>query len=78
MKINFLFFFIFCLNQLFCQKNDTVADVLRLENYIKLQYDNDFFSATDRYYTQGIQFSFINKFSSPNNSLIPIVFNLNN
>lgn len=30
-----------------------------LENYIRLDYDNDFFSATDRYYTQGILFSFI-------------------
>ena len=29
------------------------------ENYIRLQYDNDFFSATDRYYTQGIRLSVI-------------------
>ena len=31
----------------------------KLENYIRLQYDNDFFSATDRYYTQGIQLAVI-------------------
>ena len=30
-----------------------------LENYFSLRYDNDFFSATDRYYTQGIVLSFI-------------------
>lgn len=30
-----------------------------LENYISLNYDNDFFSATDRYYTQGIRLDFI-------------------
>lgn len=29
------------------------------ERYVSLHYDNDFFSATDRYYTQGILFSFI-------------------
>ncbi len=29
------------------------------ENYFKFNYENDFFSETDRYYTQGIQLSFI-------------------
>jgi lipid A 3-O-deacylase len=31
------------------------------ESYFKINYDNDFFSATDRYYTQGIQVQFINR-----------------
>ena len=30
-----------------------------LENYFSFNYDNDFFSATDRYYTQGIRLTFI-------------------
>ncbi len=29
------------------------------ENYFKFNYENDFFNETDRYYTQGIQLSFI-------------------
>ena len=44
---------------LFSQINDSVAISNKLENYIRLQYDNDFFSATDRYYTQGVQLSII-------------------
>ena len=36
--------------------------LVKTENYIKLNYDNDFFSATDRYYTQGIQFQIIARF----------------
>jgi len=31
------------------------------ESYVRLHYDNDFFSATDRYYTQGIQLQFIHR-----------------
>ncbi len=31
------------------------------EGYFKVVYDNDFFSATDRYYTQGIQVQFIHR-----------------
>lgn len=41
-----------------CQNTDTLPPP-KPENYISLQYDNDFFSATDRYYTQGIVLSFI-------------------
>jgi lipid A 3-O-deacylase len=40
-------------------QSDTAAIPVKLENYISLQYDNDFFSATDRYYTQGIVLCFI-------------------
>ena len=43
----------------FAQVSDSVS---KPESYIKLNYDNDFFSATDRYYTQGIQFQVINQY----------------
>lgn len=38
---------------------DSTDTPLKTENYFKLDYDNDFFSATDRYYTQGIILTFI-------------------
>jgi lipid A 3-O-deacylase len=41
------------------QQNDSLALPLKTENYLSLNYDNDFFCATDRYYTQGIKFNFI-------------------
>src|SRR4051812_30786752 len=34
---------------------DSAATNLSPESYFKFNYDNDFFSATDRYYTQGIR-----------------------
>ncbi|MES2133495.1 MAG: lipid A deacylase LpxR family protein [Bacteroidota bacterium] len=46
-------------NKALAQLPDSVS---RPENYIKLNYDNDFFSATDRYYTQGIQFQVITRY----------------
>lgn len=55
-------YFILGLNTLmFSQTNDSTLTTHKLENYIRLQYDNDFFSATDRYYTQGIQLSIIHE-----------------
>src|SRR6218665_163038 len=45
---------------LFSQDSSAVpSSGSKTENYVSLQYDNDFFSATDRYYTQGILLSFI-------------------
>jgi lipid A 3-O-deacylase len=41
-----------------CQNADTLL-LPKTGSYISLQYDNDFFSATDRYYTQGIVLSFV-------------------
>ncbi len=41
------------------QIKDTLLLPQKLENCIRLQYDNDFFSATDRYYTQGIHLTII-------------------
>lgn len=45
----FFFSFGYCLAQ-----PDTLTKKHALENYVKLNYENDFFNATDRYYTQGI------------------------
>ena len=45
--------------KLFSQNSDTLILKQKLENYIRLNYDNDFFSATDRYYTQGINLTII-------------------
>ena len=50
-------------------------DTARLENYIRLNYENDFFTATDRYYTQGIQLSIIHpifKYSPISKTLIKL------
>jgi lipid A 3-O-deacylase len=61
MKAAFLYFFtcLFLGNAVFSQTTDSALVSQKLENYIRLQYDNDFFSATDRYYTQGIQLAVI-------------------
>jgi lipid A 3-O-deacylase len=47
-----------CLFMILCysmqaQVNDSVLQ--KPENYFRYNYDNDFFSATDRYYTQGVR-----------------------
>ena len=60
---------------LFSQTMDSSITTHKQENYIRLQYDNDFFSATDRYYTQGIQLSVIHpiiKYSPLSYALIPL------
>lgn len=58
---HFLYFFLLCslYSGLISQERDSLLAPVKLENYIRLQYDNDFFSATDRYYTQGIGLTFI-------------------
>lgn len=61
-------------------QNDTLPAPL-LENYFSLNYDNDFFSATDRYYTQGIRLSFIHgaiRHSPFSYALIPLSKNAKN
>jgi lipid A 3-O-deacylase len=66
-------FFPGCL--LFSQTINSSIVSKRTENYVRLQYDNDFFSATDRYYTQGIQLSIIHrmiKYSPISFALIPL------
>jgi hypothetical protein len=63
---------------LFSQAGVTSAQVKdsipqKVENYFRYNYDNDFFSATDRYYTQGIRFELIlNAFKhNPVSALLP-------
>jgi lipid A 3-O-deacylase len=46
----FVFLFLLSVSVFQAQK----ADSLKQDHYFRLNYDNDFFSATDRYYTQGI------------------------
>lgn len=58
MKIKLLLFF-FTLNSVLISQTDSSSLKLKQENYFKFNYENDFFSQTDRYYTQGIQLSFI-------------------
>ena len=55
----FLFLALFSAFKSFSQKEDSLNLPKKLENYFSFNYDNDFFSATDRYYTQGILISFI-------------------
>ena len=43
------------------QLKDTISHSIKTESYVKLQYENDYFSATDGYFTQGIQLSIIQK-----------------
>lgn len=52
--------FIFCSALSFGQ-TDTLQTTIKTptERYFKLNYDNDFFSATDRYYTQGVYLELI-------------------
>lgn len=55
----YLVLLFFISGSLFSQKNDTSAIAEKTENYISLRYDNDFFNATDMYYTQGVSLSLI-------------------
>ena len=60
---------------LFSQVIDSASNIKKTESYIRLQYENDYFSATDGYYTQGIQLSIIQKaikYSPISYALIPL------
>lgn len=75
MKIIYCFFLLMFISSsyLFSQESDSITIPKKLENYVRLNYDNDFFEATDRYYTQGIQFTIIHpviKYSPLSYSLI--------
>lgn len=45
----------------YCQKMDNTASFrsIQSEGYFRFHYDNDFFSATDQYYTQGINLELV-------------------
>lgn len=58
MKLKLLLFFI-GMGSVIISQTDTLSLKTKQENYFKFNYENDFFSETDRYYTQGIQLSFI-------------------
>ena len=73
MKVKAVLIFVIFSISLFSQTLDSSSIPHKLENYIRLQYDNDFFSATDRYYTQGIQLAIVHpiiKYSPLSYSLI--------
>ncbi len=59
LKKYYILLFINFTIHLFSQNSDTIISKPKLENYIRLNYDNDFFSATDRYYTQGIHLTIV-------------------
>ncbi len=61
MKVRRSFFLALCFLSRFngFSQNDSINKSNKLENYFSLNYDNDFFSATDRYYTQGIVLTLI-------------------
>lgn len=74
MKFKLLVFFILICIELFSQKDSSSLQIVQ-ENYFRLKYENDFFTSTDRYYTQGISISFIHpiiKFSPFSKALIKL------
>ncbi|MCD6067168.1 MAG: hypothetical protein K0S33_1994 [Bacteroidetes bacterium] len=74
MRIFLLSLFVFFSAPAFSQADSSTLQP-KTENYFRFTYDNDFFSATDRYYTQGIQLVFIHpvvKHSPFSKTLIPL------
>jgi hypothetical protein len=61
MRYKILLIFTFLSVAAFPQTADTTVLQQETESYFRFMYENDFFSATDRYYTQGIQVSFVHK-----------------
>jgi lipid A 3-O-deacylase len=81
MHYRVLLFFTFLSAAAFSQSADTLALPPETEGYFRFMYENDFFSATDRYYTQGIQVVFIHKlvkYSPLSKTLIPLGKNSRN
>lgn len=77
MKVSALIILLICfrLTNLYAQNTDSIR-LAKQENYSRLNYDNDFFTATDRYYTQGISIEFIHTLfrKSPfSKTLIPLM-----
>lgn len=68
MKCHLIIVFNFLVFNIFSQKINSLDTTViskhattETENYIKFNYENDFFTATDRYYTQGIQLTVIHQ-----------------
>ena len=63
-KMRYILFALFLLPMLgFGQKIDHTSAIrdLKSDNYFRFHYDNDYFTATDIYYTQGYSFEFTSK-----------------
>ncbi len=58
LALSIVLIFVFNWGTAFSQERDTAFPNVELENYVKFNYDNDFFNATDRYYTQGVSLTF--------------------
>lgn len=70
-----LCFFFLGFNSLLFSQTDSSFSKIKPENYFRFNYDNDFFSGTDRYYTQGTMVSLIHpiiKFSPFSKALIKL------
>lgn len=57
--VRLIFIFTLYVTAAIAQSDTLPITTSKQERYFKLNYDNDFFSATDRYYTQGIYLEFI-------------------
>ena len=54
------FYFFFIISSLFSIKSNAQRDTVKLnDRYYRHNYENDFFSSTDRYYTQGVYLELI-------------------
>lgn len=60
MRVLYTLMILFCFIGTQAQNKDSINAINKPESYFSFQYDNDFFSAFDRYYTQGIKLSLIN------------------
>ena len=60
-KTVLLFVFLFSAFIGFSQAIDNTSSIRRMDGdkYVRLNYENDFFTATDRYYTQGVSLEFV-------------------
>lgn len=60
-SLRILIFFQLLFSSAVAQSDSTTSEIKisKPESYFRVNYDNDFFSATDRYYTQGIYLEFI-------------------
>lgn len=58
LQITYCLFFLFFTSLSFSQKIDNTASFrdIKSDNYFRFHYDNDYFTATDRFYTQGYTF----------------------
>ena len=61
-KLSFSLCLLFCGGDISAQLIDYTSSFRQInkENYFRFHYDNDFFTKTDKYYTQGISFEYVN------------------